>query len=64
MSAPSAAWRMTGAHLLSHWLNAIPTGSPKPPLQPRRGLGHFWPPLIRPIPQLPARGVQRGWQGC
>ena len=33
MSAPSAAWRMTGAHLLSHWLNAIPEGSPKPPLQ-------------------------------
>jgi|AntAceMinimDraft_1070359.scaffolds.fasta_scaffold11830_3 TATA-binding protein-associated factor len=33
MSAPSATWRMTGAHLLSQWLTAIPAGSPRPALQ-------------------------------
>ena len=33
MASPAATWRMTGAHLLSRWLDAFPEGTAKPPLQ-------------------------------
>ena len=55
MAAPSATWRLTGAHLLSQWLGAIPPGAPQPPLQaPGARLGELLAAVNPAYPSAPS----------
>ena len=55
MAAPKATWRMTGAHLLAQWLDAIPEGVTKPPLEaPGARLGELLSNTNPAYPSLPS----------
>jgi TATA-binding protein-associated factor len=55
MAAPKATWRMTGAHLLTQWLDAIPEGAAKPPLEaPGARLGELLSNTNPSYPSLPS----------
>ena len=55
MAAPKATWRMTGAHLLAQWLDAIPEGATKPPLEaPGARLGELLSNTNPSYPSLPS----------
>ena len=55
MAAPKATWRMTGAHLLAQWLDAIPEGATKTPLEaPGARLGELLSNANPSYPSLPS----------